>query len=81
MTTRSALLAIDALVGRLRVHDREERRLQRAVVVDHREEVLMVNQRRRQHFLRQLEERGAEEAGDDAGELDEVGDFLDQRVA
>ena len=39
----------------------------------------MMDQRRRQHFLRQLEERRAEEAGDDAGELDEIGDLLDQR--
>ena len=65
---------------RLRVDDREERFLELALLVDHREEVLVVHERRRQHFVRQLEERAVEEAGDDAGILDEVGDFLDQRA-
>ena len=48
------VLRDDPLVLRLGVDDGEERRLQLAVVVDHREVVLMVDQRRRQHFLRQL---------------------------
>ena len=59
VTTRSAFFAISALVGRPRVDDREERLLQLAGLVDDRKVMLMVDQRRRQHFLRQLEERRA----------------------
>ena len=40
--------------------------------------VLMVNQRRRQHFLRQLEELERERAGDDRRVLDEIGHFVQQ---
>ena len=67
------------LVARLRVDDRQERFLQLAVVCHHREPVLVVHERRRQHFLRQLEKAAVEEAGHDPGELDEIGDFVDQR--
>ena len=38
--------------------------------------VLMVNQRRRQHFLRQLEELDGEGAGDDRRVFDQVGHFV-----
>ena len=38
----------------------------------------MVHERRRQHLLGQLEEAALEKPGDDAGILDEIGDFLDQ---
>jgi hypothetical protein len=68
-----------ALVGRLRVDDGEERLFQRALVVEHREVMLVMDQRGRQHFLRQFEERTLEEAGDDPGILDEVGNFIEQR--
>ena len=81
VTTRSAFFAISALVVRLRVDDREERFLQLAVVGHHRKVVLMMHERRRQHFVRQLEEAALEEAGDDARELDEVGDLVDQSAA
>ena len=48
-----------ALVVRLGVDDREKRVLQPAVLALDRKVVLMVNQRRRQHFFRQLEELDA----------------------
>ncbi len=49
------------------------------VVVHHREVVLVMNHRRRQHFLRQLEELDREVTGDDGRVLDQVGHFLQQR--
>ena len=67
-----------ALVVRLGVDDREERVLQLAVLALDRKVVLMVNQRRRQHFIGQLEELERERAGDDRRVLDEVGHFLQQ---
>ena len=63
----------------LHVGDGEERRLQLAVLVHHRKVVLVVNHRRRQHFLGQLEELDREEAGDDRRVLDQVGHLLQQR--
>ena len=63
----------------LRVGDRQERRLQLAVLVHHREVVLVVNHRRRQHFLGELKELDREVPGDDRRVLDEVGHFLQQR--
>jgi hypothetical protein len=41
--------------------------------------MLVVHQRRHEHFLRQRQERAVEEAGDDGRVLDEVGDFVDER--
>ena len=68
-----------ALVGRLRVDDGEERFLQLARLGHDRKPVLMMHERRRQHFFRQREEPGVEEAGDDRRILDEIGDLFDQR--
>ena len=50
------------------------------VAPTHRKEMLMMNQRRRQHFRRQRQELGAERAGDDRRELDEIRHFLEQRL-
>ncbi len=47
--------------------------------VTHRKPVLVMHERRRQHFFRQDEEPGIEEAGDDRRVLDQVRDFLDER--
>ena len=63
------------LVVGLGVDDREKRVLQLSVLALDREVVLMVNQRRRQHFLGQLEELEREGAGDDRRVLDQVGHF------
>ena len=67
-----------AFVLRLRVDDREECFLQLPVVGHDREPMLMVNERRRQHLLRKLQERSVEETGNHAGELDQVRHFIDQ---
>ena len=67
-----------ALVVGLGVDDREKRVLQRAVLAFDRKVVLMMNQRRRQHFVGQLEEFVREGAGDDRRVLDEVGNFVKQ---
>ncbi len=69
----------DLRLLRLHVGDRQERRLQLPLVVHHREVVLVMNHRRRQHFLRELEELDREVPGDDRRVLDEVGHFLQQR--
>ena len=63
----------------LHVGDREKRRLQLAVLVHHREVVLVMNHRRRQHFLGELEELHRDVPGDDRGILDEVGHLAQQR--
>ena len=67
-----------ALVVRLGVDDGEKRVLQLAVLGFDRKVVLMVNQRRRQHFLGQLEELERERAGDDRRVLDQIGHFVEQ---
>ena len=66
------------LVLRLGVDHGEERFLQLAAIRYHREIVLVVHERGRQHLLRQREKRAIEEPGDDARELDEVGDLVEQ---
>ena len=53
------------LVVGLGVDDGQERVLQRAVLAFDRKVMLMVNQRRRQHFLGKLEELERERAADD----------------
>ena len=63
----------------LHVGHRQERRLQPALVVHHREVVLVMNHRRRQHFLRKLEELDREVPGDDGRVLDEIRHFLQER--
>ena len=40
--------------------------------------MLMMNERRRQHFFRQLEKLGRERAADDGWILDEIGNFIQQ---
>ena len=67
-----------ALVVRLGVDDGEKRVLQLAVLALDRKVVLMVNQRRRQHFLGQLEELERERAGDHRRVLDEIGHLVQQ---
>ena len=67
-----------ALVVRLRVDDGEKRVLQRAVFGLDRKVMLMVNQRRRQHFLGKLEKLVREGAGHDRRVLDEIGDLVQQ---
>ena len=62
----------------LDVGDGEERRQQAAGVVGDREVVLVMDHRRRQHFLRQVEELGGERPGDDRRVLHQVDDFLEQ---
>ncbi len=64
---------------RLRVRDRQERGLQLSFLVDDRKVMLMMNHRRRQHFLRQLQELDGEMARDDGGVLHEVRHFLQER--
>ncbi|MGC4085384.1 MAG: hypothetical protein QM736_25495 [Vicinamibacterales bacterium] len=67
-----------ALVVRLGVDDGEEGVLQFAVLALDREVVLMMNQRRRQHFLGELQELRAEGACHHRGVLDEIGHFGEQ---
>ena len=67
-----------ALVVGLGVDDGEKRVLQLAVLALDRKVVLMMNQRRRQHFLGQLEELERERAGDDRRILDQIGHFEQQ---
>ena len=67
-----------ALVVGLGVDDREKRVLQLAVLGLDRKVVLMMNQRRRQHFLGQLEELVRERAGDDRRVLDQIGHLVQQ---
>ena len=62
----------------LDVGDGEERRQQPPGVVRHREVVLVMDHRRRQHLLGQLEELGRERPGDDRRVLHQVDDFLQQ---
>ena len=50
---------------RLHVDDGQEHRLQVPLFIDHREEVLVVNHRRRQHFLGKLEELDRDVTRDD----------------
>ena len=73
------VLRDQSLVLGLRVDDGKEGFLDRARLRQYRKPVLMMHERRRQHFLRQHEERGIEEAGDDRRELDEIGDLFDER--
>ena len=74
------VLRDEPLVARPRVHDGEERLLQLSALVEHRKIVLMVDERRRQYLVRQLEERRRVEARDDSGELHQIGHFLHERV-
>ena len=74
------ILRDDALVFRLGVDDGQERFLQFAVLGDHREVMLMVDERRREHFLRQRQKGAIEEPCDHGRILDEVGDLVDERV-
>ena len=69
----------DLRLLRLHVGHGQERRLQLALFIHHREVVLMVNHRRRQHFLGKLEELDRDVPGDDRRVLDEVRHFLQQR--
>ncbi len=64
---------------RLHVGDREKRRLQPSLVVHHREVVLVMDHRRRQHFFRQLEELDRKVARHDRRVFDEIGHFLQER--
>ena len=73
------VLGDEALVGRLRIDDGEKRFLDAAGIGQDREPVLMMHERRRQHFFRKDEKRGVEEAGDDRRVLDEIGNLLDER--
>ena len=68
----------DPRIDGLGVDHGQERRQQTAVVVHHREEVLVVDHGRREHVLGELEELGPERAGDHRGILDQVGDFLQE---
>ena len=68
-----------ALVVGLGVDHREKRVLQLPVVALDREIVLVMHERRRQHFVGQLEELRRERAGDDRRVLDQIGHFLQQR--
>ena len=66
----------DLRLFRLHVRDGEKRGLQPVFLVHHREVMLMMNHRRRQHFLRQLEELDREMAGDDRWVFNQVRHFL-----
>ena len=72
------VLRDDAFVLRLRVHDRKKRFLQLSIVGHDREPVLVMYQRGRQYFVREVQKAAVEEPGDDSGILDQVGDFVDQ---
>ena len=73
------VLRDDPLVGGLRVDDGEERFLERARLGHDREPVLVMHERRREHFFGKDQEPGVEEAGDDRRVLDEVGHLFDER--
>ena len=78
---RQHALGVDgdrARVVGLDVGDREERRQQPPRIVGDREVVLVMDHRRRQHFLGQVEELGRERAGDDRRVLHQVDDLLEQ---
>ena len=60
------------------VGHRQERRLQLAVVVHHREVVLVMDHRRGQHFLGQREELGGKHAGDHRRPLHQIRDLVEQ---
>ena len=78
VTTRSALRAIvRSLSGSVLMTARNAFFSLPVFGLD-REVVLMMNQRRRQHFIGQLEELGAEGAGHDRRVLDEVGHLGEQ---
>ena len=62
----------------LGVDDGEKRVLQLSVLSLDRKVVLMMNQRRRQHLIRQLEELEREGAADDRGVLDEIGHLVEE---
>ena len=64
----------------LHVEHRQEHRQQLALVAGDREEMLMVNHRRRQHFLGQLEELLAERARGDDRILDQVRHFFEHAL-
>jgi hypothetical protein len=66
----------DLRLFRLHVDDGEERRLELAVLVDHREIVLVMNHRGRQHFLRQIEELDREVSSHDRRVFDEIRNLL-----
>ena len=67
-----------ALVVGLGVDDGEERVLQPSVLSLDRKVVLMMNQRRRQHLIRQLEELEREGAADHRRVLDEIGHLVEE---
>jgi len=69
----------DLRLLRLHIRHGEKRGLQLAIFIDHREVMLVVNHRRRQHFFRQVEELHGKMAGDDGWILDEIRHFLKQR--
>ena len=73
------VLRDDSLVGGLRVDDGEERFLDRSRVGHDGEPVLVMHQRRREHFFRKDEEARVEETGDDRRVLDEIRDLFDER--
>ena len=76
VTTRSALRAmVRSLSGSVLMTARNAFFSLPVLVLD-RKVVLMMNQRRRQHFLGQLEELVRERAGDDRRVLDQVGHFV-----
>ncbi len=79
MTTRSAFAAIDSRILGLRVDDGEERVLQPAVLTLNREIVLVVDQGRREHFLRQFQKLMTEGARHDAGIFDEIRHLLEEQ--
>ena len=79
VTTRSAFLAIGrSSDGEVLTTARNASLSSPRSSVD-REEMLMMNERGRQHLVRQGQKRAIEEAGDDARILDEIGHLIDQR--
>ena len=79
VTTRSAFFAISRSSDGCVFTTARNASFSSPRVGHHRKEVLVMHERGRQHFLRQLQEAALEEAGDDAGELDQVGDLVDER--
>ena len=76
--TRSALRAMTSGFSGCMFDDGEKRRLQLSLVVHHREEMLMVDHRRREHFLGKLQELDGKVSRDDRRILHEVWHFLEQ---
>ena len=79
VSTRSALIAIFCGCSTSMLVTARKAGRSFCCVVQHREVVLVVNHRRREHLVGQREEFRREHAGHDRRVLDEIGDLVQQR--